>query len=184
MAADVAVCNLALTALGHEAVSSLDERSKAAGLCRLHLATARRELLEAHNWAFATAVADLAQLASPPPSHWALAYRRPPDCLKARALQDGAPFEAAGDMIFTDREKARLTYTRDVHEAALFPPSFVRALSFLLASLLAVPLMQSQRLERSMTERCAALLEAAREADADQGAPAGDEHVAWVEARR
>jgi len=184
MATDVAICNMALTALGHEAISSLDERSKAAGLCRLHLATARRELLESHNWAFATGTTDLAQLTAKPASHWAIAYRRPADCLKARALSEDAPFEVVGDMICTDKEKARLTYTRDVSVATYFPPSFVRTLSFLLASLLAVPLMQSQRLEQSMSTRYLAMLEGAREADADQGTPAANETVAWVEARR
>lgn len=184
MATDVAICNMALTALGHESISSLDERSKAAGLCRLHLATARRELLEAHNWAFATAYADLAQLAQKPAGRWTLAYRRPADCLKARALSEGAPFEVVGDMVCTDKPQARLIYTRDVSAAGRLPPSFVRALSFLLASLLAVPLMQSQRLEQGMTARYMALLEAARENDADQGAPSTTESVAWVEARR
>ncbi|EPR44579.1 hypothetical protein dsx2_1538 [Desulfovibrio sp. X2] len=188
MATDVAVCNMALTALGHETISALEERSKAAGLCRLHLSTARRELLEAHNWAFATASADLAALSAPAASygagHWATAFRLPVDCLKARALSTGAPFEIMGDTLLTDEPAARLTYTRDISEAARFPASFARALSFLLASLLAVPLMQSERLEQGMTERFLVQIGNAREIDADQGVPGKDDPVAWVEARR
>ncbi|EPR36250.1 hypothetical protein dsat_1778 [Alkalidesulfovibrio alkalitolerans DSM 16529] len=190
MTADIAICNMALTALGHETIAAPHERTKAAGLCRLHYHGARRELLEAHHWAFATGAADLAlvhgvaETATARALGYAFAFMRPADCLKARRLTDDAPFEPAGRLILCNVDKARLIYTRDLTESAVFPAAFTRALSFLLASLLAVPLMQSQKLERSMLEKYLSLVEAARETDADQGAPAGEPSVAWIEARR
>jgi len=146
--------------------------------------------LEAHHWAFATGAADLAlvhgvaETATARALGYAFAFMRPADCLKARRLTDDAPFEPAGRLILCNVDKARLIYTRDLTESAVFPAAFTRALSFLLASLLAVPLMQSQKLERSMLEKYLSLVEAARETDADQGAPAGEPSVAWIEARR
>ena len=51
----VGLCNLALTRLGHNQISSLSENSKGATLCTLHYPQVRDALLRAHPWNFAIA---------------------------------------------------------------------------------------------------------------------------------
>ncbi|WP_029896596.1 hypothetical protein [Desulfohalovibrio reitneri] len=179
----VELCNLALTSLGVGPVGSLEESSRAARLCRLHYHTARREVLEAHHWSFATARAVLARLDTAPRFGFARAYALPSDCLAARRLEPEAPFEPTSLGLETDASPARLVYTLDVTDPARFPALFRRALAAYLASLLASPLTHSAELEAQARGRYEALLEAARESDAAEGLHRPRDDNPWLEAR-
>ena len=87
---EVDICNLALSHLGDVAnVESIDppESSAQAEHCARYYPIARDELLEMHDWAFATRRATLALLASSPSTAWDYAYAAPVDMLTAIAVQ-------------------------------------------------------------------------------------------------
>jgi len=82
MASAVDIANLSLARLGDDAtVSSMDppEGSAQAAHAARFYPIARDAMLEMHDWGFATKRAQLALLASTPPSQWKFAYAAPAD---------------------------------------------------------------------------------------------------------
>lgn len=153
MANAVELSNLALSHLGDDSVVvslSPPDGSVEAGLCARFYPIARRLVLAGFSWAFATKRAQLAELAANPSDVWAHAYVLPVDCLRAwRVLNpqgvgesDSAAFEIEGSALLTDQPHAVLVYTRDVTDTTQFTPGFEQALTYMLASYLAGPLVK------------------------------------------
>lgn len=85
MASEVDICNLALSRLGDDAtVSSLDppEGSAQAEHCATFYPIARDNLLEMHNWNFATRRIVLGETSLPTNAGWQYAYTVPSECLQ------------------------------------------------------------------------------------------------------
>lgn len=163
MASEVDICNLALSHLGNVAsVASLDEDSAEADYCRRWYPIVRDELLEKHDWSFATQRVALAQVTNPS-SSWVYAYAAPSlmqralAVLPADATDDHAeagstiypprPFalEATSDgssIILTDEFGAVLRYTALVTDAGRYPAAVVMVLAAALASKLAGPIIK------------------------------------------
>lgn len=203
MASEVDIANLALSHLGDTAtVASLDppEGSAQAEHCARFYPMARDTLLQSYAWSFASRRAQLAELTSESPS-WDYCYAKPSDCLAVRAI---LPNDATDDtkdnfqnfvmevnsseveVIYTDQELAVAMYTRSTVDAGKFPPLFVLALSYQLASLLAGPLIKGDA-GAAESKRCAQLAIGwagkAIEADANQRKVNNDFTPSWISAR-
>lgn len=150
----VAIWNLALGHLGDRAnVSTVDEESRQAELCRLFYPMTRRSALEAHDWGFATRLAVLAPSPFPATLGWVYGLTAPADAIKIIALgyAEGRQFQRAeyqkiGDedgnpLILTNLETPQCAYLVDVEDVGKWSPLFVEAVSWLLASHLAGPLI-------------------------------------------
>lgn len=200
----VAICNTALSRLGDSAtVASIDppEGSAQAEHCATFYPIARDTLLESHVWSFATRRADLALLTSPS-WNWRFAYAKPANCLKVVsvlgphecAAADSADYQTESTdtgtpIILTNLQDATIRYISRVEDSTKFPPLFTDALSWLLASYLAGPLIKG---ETGLTAGRAAYathlqqLAAAKVSDANQqhGDPRSYEgRTPWIEAR-
>ena len=194
MASVVQICNMALSHIGSEArVSSISppDGSVEAGYCSAFYDMARTELLEPGIWRFALARASLAQNASNASSTWLYAYALPPTCMAPRRVlragagltvftqdnalydpsdDDSAGFTVEGDVLYTNEPDAVLVYVRDVTDTTKFTPSFTSALSYLLASYLAGPIVkggEGMKLGDGMRERALALADMAAAASAN-----------------
>lgn len=156
MASKIDICNLALARLGEDAtLASIDppEGSAHADHCAQFYPIARNSLLELFDWSFATTRARLAALEIDS-WEWAYAYARPSNCLRAISVlpetasmtSPSQPFvQGVADdtqVIFTNLEDATLRYTIRVTDTTRFSPLFVEALSILLASHLAGPILK------------------------------------------
>lgn len=165
MASVVQLCNMALSHIGSDArVSSISppDGSVEAGHCATFYDVARTELLEPGTWAFALARATLAQRTNAS-TLWLYAYALPSDCLRARRIlrpgsqmtvfvqdeyqyqtddNDSTTFEIEGAVLYSNEPDAVLVYTRDMTDTTRFPPSFTTALSYLLSSYLAGPILK------------------------------------------
>jgi len=161
----VDVCNTALAHLGETAnVSSVfpPDGSAQASLCNRFYNVAVEELLTLHPWSFATKRTDLTEDATNDlDQSWGFSYQVPGDV--SRVLQVIPPDtpdnvvdattreqpshtleqDAGGDLrLYSNIEDAVLRYTTYVYDANKFPSLFVSALSWLLASKLAGPLIK------------------------------------------
>ncbi len=158
MATDLDICNLALAHLGDDAtVASIDppEGSIQAAHCARFYPVARDSLLEMHNWGFTTTRIALSLLAATPLSGWVYAYAQPSDAInllgvfipgstddfnpqdfETETLADGT------NVIYSNTQSAVLRYTRHVTDPSQFSPLFTDALGWLLASMLAGPLLK------------------------------------------
>lgn len=157
MATAVDIANLALAHLGDDAsIATLDppEGSPQAEHCARFYPIARDSLLQMHAWGFATRRANPALLESTSTA-WPYQYRLPSDCLKViGVLPDGyfldahgdAPFEVESDetggVLLTQTQSATLRYVARVTDPTKYPALFTEALSWLLASHIAGPMLK------------------------------------------
>ena len=154
---------MSLAHLGqNKMISSIDDATVEGRTCKLFLDTAIEDVLRDHDWNFATKDVSLAQL-SETVSGWAFLYARPANCLYVRSihaegseLSDKDEFEEIQSAITnqrsiaTDTASARAKYTANVKDPNLFDPSFVLAVSYKLAAMMAQPITGNIGLSREL----------------------------------
>ncbi len=192
-----AICNMALAHIKQTktTIANLDtDTGNTADQCRIHYDVARRFALADHNWNFATKRVTLADVGSPPATY-TYRYDYPSDCLKVQEIQRltkadvPVPYliEAVEDgsklSILTDMATAIGVYTWDVENVALFSPSFVTALSWLLASDLAPALSGSENVQESSLTVYRNYIAAAHAADSSEGKADDELTASWERAR-
>jgi hypothetical protein len=160
MASEIDICNLALARLGDDAtVASIDppEGSPQAAQCARFYPMALDTLLDSYNWGFATTRATLSQLAAAPLSGWDYAFSAPSNVVNSIAVYaadalddfDPQPFEAESlpdgtSVLYCNISNPVLKYLRRETDTMKFQPLFTDALSMLLASHLAGPLLKGE----------------------------------------
>lgn len=162
---DVDIANEALANIGEKKlISSLDEKSSSAAICKAMYDGARKSLLRMFAWPFATKRDELA-LVPYTRSGWTYAYGLPDDCIAPRLIYPGTrnpradqriPFavELADDgesqILLTDEPNAELVYTANVSTVPLFDALFAEALGWFLAKKIVVPITGKQDLRRGV----------------------------------
>ena len=152
MASEVDICNIALAHIGElPNVSSINppEGSAHAEKCKTFYPMARDVALEHRNWSFALRRVTLAALTNDS-QQWRYKYALPSDCLRPIELSQAdiddslspyleglTDYVVEGRAIYTNVPLATLRYLRRTTDTNLFPPTFVNAVSWLLASYLA-----------------------------------------------
>lgn len=193
MASDVTICNLALSHLGAAAINSMTDATKEARNCQLHYAVSRDFVLRDHPWNFATRREYLALLSGVNPVGWSYAYAYPSDCHFAREIWQEVeqlkptPFEVlkgpSGKIIVTNEENAVLEYTALITDPTQFDPMFVNALSYFLASELAMPLTKSIQVTQSMLSMYMSRVAQASTIDGREGKVDTEHPNVFIEAR-
>jgi hypothetical protein len=202
MASEVDISNLSLSHLGDDAtVSSISppEGSVQAEHCARFYPIARDALLEMHDWKFATK-RKTGALLSAEVSGWAYVYAFPSaTAIKVIAVlppeaaddADSQPFECetlsdGSVVIYTDQDDADLRFIDRVKDTTKFSPLFTVALSRLLASYLAGPVLKgkSGRDEaKGQMQIFASEFAKAAGADAVQKKSKVEHKVGWISAR-
>lgn len=173
MANAVDICNLALANLGDVAdITSLDppEGSAQAERCAQFYPLAVGALLEAHEWGFATVRETLVPYTENGRNDWRFCYAVPAGCIRiidinnepspqrppefAKCRYDYAiGLNASGrKCLYTNLDNAVIRYIANIDEY-LFPSSFVMALSWKLAGMLAGPMIKGEQ-GSQMTLNC------------------------------
>lgn len=159
MSSAVDISNLALSHIGSAAevidINPPDDSAEAKQCARFY-PMARDELLDKHPWSLATRRVSLAAVAGDRPA-WRYAYAVPAGCIRPLSvLGHEAPEDAdsdeylletnatGGKVIYTHCESATLRYIALVEDTTKFTPGFVSALSRLLASKLAGPMIKGR----------------------------------------
>lgn len=185
-ASDTEIANLALLRVGSTvAISSLSEQGSSEALaCRTVYAQARDILLEEWDWPFARRRATLAQLSSTR-TDWGYVYALPSDCVAPRVIIPGGrrdvaedqktPFQVEandtgdGQVLLCDVSQAELRYTMRFTAVGRFTPGFCNALSWLMASELAMALKKDKELADRNTRFFGAALGSAKAASLRSG---------------
>lgn len=174
MASKTDICKMALAHVGSDAsLTSIDppDGSVEAGYCATFYPIARAEMLEDHTWTWSKARATLAETTNAS-LVWTYAYALPSDCMgPVRVLQQAvfydfvtqpyptlvtadelqqwtergsADFDVEGQVLYTHEPDAVLLYTKDITDTTKFSMKSVVALSYLLASYLAGPIIKGE----------------------------------------
>ena len=202
MTSPVVVSNLALSHLGDQAnVASISppDGSRQAALCALYYPYARDALLEARDWTFATRRVTLADL-DDPVGVWLYRYAYPSSCFRISKVlgassDDHEPTEpftvetiSTGERtILTDVEEATAVYIHKVTDLTKFTVGAITALSYILASYVAGPLIKGEEgamMADRMFKQYLLLLGAAGTADAAQHRPKKGYVPSSIEARQ
>jgi hypothetical protein len=178
----VAVCNRAFAAIEHRGFEDFADGSQEGQDAALHWDAARRFVLTAAPWSFATAFgrADGA-IDAPAPAATPFVVVLAPDCLFFRGVDLSCPHRAVpfGDRLLRTDVAPPFTYeyTADVTDLFALSPGCVEALVFYLAHLLAPAYTRAQGRARQMLDRYQLAVAEAAAIDARQG-PAADHRPA------
>jgi len=172
MASETDICNRALLRIGSNPIDSLDDVGKTADHCRLFYPLCRDMMLREFDFRFARAEQALV-LTTDSFAGYSYAYQAPPDCLMALRVADTAtaallfsssepllPLEKPDFDVVSNKAKtamsvlsntanATLIYTAKITNPTLFDPLFANALSWYLASELALPLQGSISMQQN-----------------------------------
>jgi hypothetical protein len=194
MTSEIDICNMALTRIGHMQITSFDEGTKAADLCKLHYDRCRNTALRAHHWNFSIKRATLALSAETPNHEFGYKHALPTDCLKvirtnwetdhyasASAIYGfpgqvgytGAsiPYRIEGRFLVCNETVAKIEYVASIEDPMQFDELFIDLLASRLAAELTIPLTDNQAAAKTAWEIYQMKVNEARSADSQEGSP-------------
>lgn len=160
---DFQIANLALSRIGiSDRLTALADDSAEGRACNDWYAQARDELFQEIEWGFVRKRATLVDVTatSDDPDDWEYAYTIPADLLTPRYIYTGIhqprpeqrivfvieyDTALAVPVIRTNEEDAILVYIAQITNVSLYPPHFIKALYWKLASYIAPELMNDEK---------------------------------------
>lgn len=141
----VDICSTALIMIGANSITSFSDDSTEATVCNTVYEDILKASLTRHRWRFATEQKQLSLLTATPTGRYAYAYQLPtsPELLQLITLTVNdfvIPYERYGDKVFLDNYGSNSSVIADYtfrQDEAEFPPHFILALEYHLASLFA-----------------------------------------------
>jgi len=182
---EVRICNIALIKIGADRITSLSQNKKEAKVCNHIYESSRDSLLRSHPWNFATARVALTQIGTSPISFFAYQYQLPtsPKCLRVLEITESvANWTVEGDYLLTDDSAVEIRYIQRVTDTSKFDSLFVAALTFSLASQLAIAITTDQRLANDMEIKFNSAMLKARGIDHVESNTQNDEPAMWGDA--
>jgi hypothetical protein len=144
MAGIVEICSIALMNLGSEAITSIDDATTRAKLCKAYYPVVRDAVLRAYPWNCAKYTQSLALLAAVPVNeNWEHQFTLPtsPYCLWVpKFMNEDLIYEITGRVLLTNESEVILNYIYQVENPGLFDPLLVEAIIARLSHNLAYPL--------------------------------------------
>jgi len=179
MASEVSICNQALSWLGANRITSLNDGTVNANLCKDNYDSLRDVVLEEANWSFATRRVKLSPpLAALPEYGYGYKFQLPSDVLLVVEASDNASYKNGSndfdwrkeeDFVMADAATVYCKCIVQIIDPSKFSNLFVQALAARIAAELSPPITESN----STTERMWALydkkINIASNRDASQG---------------
>lgn len=186
MASRTSICNLALTRLGVDVITSLLDESEQARLCNLLFNQSLDYLLQLYPWNFSLVKASLARSATSPLYDYAYQYQLPTDpyCLQVVNTQYDFTYKIEGRMLLSNESSIYITYIKRVTDISELSSLFIETLVFYLASQLCLPLTNNKGMADDMQAKYQMALQKARLRDAQEDTAKAMKEVSWVSVRR
>ncbi len=176
MASEVEICSDALLQLGESPITSFDDDSKKARLCKRFYPMTRDAVLRAYPWRCAIAFQSLNQLAGEDVitgAGFAYTYQLPTDpyCLRALLINNDKTiqWEVIKRKLVTDESTVRLKFIERVTNPGDFDSLFQDTLTCRLASLIAYPITGNMGLAKGMFDLYLLKVDEARSIDSMEG---------------
>ena len=140
------ICNSALSKLGAERITSLEDDTKEGRLCKEQYEKIRDALLQSHPWNFASKRITIASDATPPAFEYSQRYQFPNNFMRLSRIGErwdhqDLDFEIEEDFILIDETSPlKIVYVTDFENVSKFTAKFITALSYKLAQLMAFEL--------------------------------------------
>lgn len=197
MASQVSICNQAISRLGGNLITSIDDQSEEAQLCKANYDNIRAVVFQEQAWSFATAryvlpkVDDGAAYAGK--SQFSSRYLLPSEIVNVIRASDNpddrntvsSEWRVEGEHIVTDSGSP--LYVKaiiDVTDTSKFSPMFTQAFALRLASEICMAVTNSLNLQRSLMQEYGVVLGTAAVRDGMQGTPEQIRTKRYLRARR
>lgn len=199
MTSKIAVANRALTKLGDERITSLEDDQKAAREVNSMFDIVRDDELRARAWSFSIARAELPALTEAPLFGYTKQYQLPTQCLRLIELAGWwvgpsmADYRNSPDREFVIEGRKllcsiaaplRIRYIQQIDDTGLWDANFVEAFACRLAAELADPLTQSTTRKAEMWQEYDRAIAKGRRANAIELPPDEIQDDTWVIGRR
>jgi hypothetical protein len=182
----VQICNMALGWIGAERITSLDDASTEAILCKANYDTARDTVLESREWTFAVKRFALVPTGVTPEFTWGQQFDLPTEILRVLSVERGSvvgsnelsanvieheqmDWVREGNQILTNFDAVYVRAIIRIENTTFFSASFVHALAARIAADLAIPITRSKVLQQQMFALYQAKLADAAALDGMQG---------------
>jgi len=184
----VAICNQALGWVGGDLITSLDDESKEAKLCKANYELLRDAVLEEREWTFAVERIELAKVSEDPVYGWGAMFQIPPRVIRILQISGSATGLSAITRGGTGMgQESRLEWNREgdkvmcnagavfarclvqVKDTNKFSPAFSQALAARMAMDLAIPIASSRLLQKDMAQMYGEKIRLAAGTDGMQG---------------
>lgn len=152
---EVSICNLALSWLGGELITSLQGDSTEAKLCAANYSASRNATLEQRDWTFAADRAIPARIAEAPAFEYDYQFQLPtsPLCLRVTKVFSDSSFAHGiadwvkeGDRVLCNYSVIYLKFVKELVDPTKFSPGFIQAFAARLSSDICVPLTNNVEL--------------------------------------
>lgn len=177
----VDIANMALTLLGEQDITSLEDDHVRARVMKIHYVPARDSTLEAHEWSFAIKRFVPGAVDSEPLFGPAYAFEMPSDIIRVLTVAGRSDSDnpiGSDEQVDWQFERNRILcnesviYCRGIQritEEGRFSPLFVEALAAQLAAMSAMALTASKEIQQSMLQIYGFYLDRAKSRDGLQG---------------
>lgn len=184
MASEVAICNIALSALGSEKITALEEDNARARACNLRYEDIRDATFRAHHWNSLQGYALLVVDEDAPIFQWDYSYQLPVDCLKViRMDYELAKWQVLGRKLYTGESPAKIKYTKRVTDPNEFDVLLIQAIGQHLAWAICEKITKDTDLKAQLWRDYLIVLAEARSVDGQEGALEIIQANDWLDAR-
>lgn len=177
---EVSICNQAISWLAGTPITSLDDDTVEAILCKANYELARNAVLEDRAWTFATRRFVLTPEAEKPAWGYGQQYLIPPEIIRVLEVHDADNQRLANGPSDMDwrREENRIVCNRakiyvkalvKIEDPERFTPAFVQCLAARIAADIAIPLTESTQMQKDMWALYQVKLADAAATDGSQG---------------
>lgn len=179
------VVNIALTILGADLITSIDDPVKSAILASANWNTLLDATIRAYPWNFAIKNQVLSpESATPVDSEWTYQFTLPPECLRVLKTDlTDQDWVVEGRNLYANSDTVKLKFLQRVDDTNVWDACFTQAFAVRMAHLLSYPIVQSGALKQNLWEDYRRILGEARTIDAQEGRLTQVEADAWVESR-
>jgi len=168
MAGQIEIINVALSRIGANELTSLDDGTAEQKLAVNLWSIARRACLRDHPWNFAIRDIELNQVSEYVPFEFQYRYQLPSDYLRLLQLYGNPVFKIQGRAILTNERTCKIKYVSDVVDSSEWDASFDDLLAQRLAADMAYALTKSQATADSMFAIYDRKLKSARHIDSSE----------------
>ena len=185
MPSEVDISSSALTKLGAAPITSFDDGTDRANLCRDYYPNVRDAVLRAYPWNCAVQRIALALDASAPLFGYDYKFALPtiPYCLRVLETEDDVEYKIEGRFLLCDETSINIKFIARITDPGLFDSLLVEAIQARLAAELAYPITGSPTLAVEMWKLYAEKLREARGIDGQEGEADYWESNALIEVR-
>lgn len=193
MSTQIEIINRALSYLGANPITALNDGSTEADVMSAVYDGIRDVVMEAREWAFATARIELAKDVATPPFGFGSQFSLPSNVLRildvrsdtgeSRLTYNSLDWVREGDKIYCDAERAFCRYLKRITDTSLYPPSFQQALVARLAAETSITFTESSTVRKEMWSLYGQAIAEATSLDSLQGRSARI-RAPWISAAR